>query len=316
MTSVTQRTSSSASVASDKDEDAFYKRALHTAIDEFIQDFIPINDFDEASNNNNNEKENAPTAEDTPPTDAAVVVVQMAICEKQAPAEAATTPSEQGGGESATATAAAEKAMTSLKRAEAYAIARPIYYNGKECLVCLVGEALDGDGVFVVKLVGGDTITTTTATSASQPAPAPAPAIQVPIAAAKTRDVDALVQQLDEHINVTYTTGTALFNESGAVTSCCEQQLRATPAKIQPVATASSPARRLLTQVEKIEAATESSVAVAEVEVDHDIKSRGSTWFVVCLMAWIFYYVFAGGIYESAISVSPITSNGLTNFFV
>ena len=91
-------------------------------------------------------------------------------------------------------------------------------------MVCLADEASGGDGVYVVKLAGGDTTTTiiTTATSASPPAPAPA--------AAKTRDVDALVQQLDEHIEqcVTYTTGTALLNESGAVTSCCsEQQLHA-----------------------------------------------------------------------------------------
>ena len=138
---------------------------------------------------------------------------------------------EQGEGESsptatATATAAAaEEAATSLKLAEALEIARQNFYKGKVSMVCLADEASGGDGGYVDKPVGGDTTTTTTittATSASPPAPAPA--------AAKTRDVDALVQQLEEHIEqcVTFTTGTALLNESGAVTSCCsEQQLHA-----------------------------------------------------------------------------------------
>ena len=121
--------------------------------------------------------------------------------------------------------AAAEEAATSIKLAEALEIARQNFYKGKVSMVCLADEASGGDGGYVDKPVGGDTTTTTTittATSASPPAPAPA--------AAKTRDVDALVQQLDEHIEqcVTYTTGTALLNESGAVTSCCsEQQLHA-----------------------------------------------------------------------------------------
>ena len=121
--------------------------------------------------------------------------------------------------------AAAEEAATSIKLAEALEIARQNFYKGKVSMVCLADEASGGDGGYVDKPVGGDTTTTTTittATSASPPAPAPA--------AAKTRDVDALVQQLDEHIEqcVTFTTGTALLNESGAVTSCCsEQQLHA-----------------------------------------------------------------------------------------
>ena len=110
-TSTSTISSSSSSSASDKDEAAFYNRALPMAIDEFgsfIQEnLILINDFDEASNHNSfneNENANAPTTEDTPPTDASV--------EEQAPAEAATTPSA-----TTTATAAAE-ATTSLKLAE------------------------------------------------------------------------------------------------------------------------------------------------------------------------------------------------------
>ena len=235
-----QRTSSSA--ASDKDEAAFYKRALHTAIDEFgsfIQEnFILINDFEASNNNNNennenNESENAPTTEDNPPTDAAVVVVQATISDEQAPAEAPAV--EQGEGESsptATATAtAAEEAAT---------------------------------------VAGGDT-TTTTATSASPPAPAPA--------AAKTRDVDALVQQLEEHIEqcVTFTTGTALLNESGAVTSCCsEQQLHA----------AVEQATRLLANVPRVLSAIDEllllpppppSVAVDDVEKRQQQQQQAAT---------------------------------------
>ena len=120
-------------------------------------------------------------------------------------------------------------------------------------------------------VAGGDT-TTTTATSASPPAPAPA--------AAKTRDVDALVQQLDEHIEqcVTYTTGTALLNESGAVTSCCssEQQLHA----------AVEQATRLLANVPRVLSAIDEllllpppppSVAVDDVEKRQQQQQQAAT---------------------------------------
>ena len=157
---------------------------------------------------------------------------------------AKTTDAAVVGGESATATATAvEKATTSLKLAEALEIARKNFYNDKTYALYLADEASGLDGGYVFKQVGGDTITTS-ATRASPPAPA--------IAAANTRDVDALVQQLDQHIEqcVTYPTGTALLNESGAVTSCCsEQQLHA--AKIQPVPATASPAP-LLARVEAI----------------------------------------------------------------
>ena len=108
------------------------------------------------------------------------------------------------------------------------------------------------------------------------PAPAPAPAIHVPIAAAKTRDVDALVQQLDEHIEqcVTYTTGTALLNESGAVTSCCEQQLHAVVEQATPLlANVSSVAdeKRQQQQQQAVDA-----VQVSEMRRE----TRGATWLV------------------------------------